>query len=174
MMRTILAGLVSIDGKIGCNEGDSLEWIRPEDREWLAKVSTEARVVIMGRKAYEAMGNIAEGRLVKVMTRQPEKYKGVEGKVEFTNKEPKDLLVELYDRGFRTVIIGGGREIFSQFVALGLVGEIWASIVPVILGGGMGWISEGVAEMTKFKLMANEKLGKNGVVLKFKLEEPAV
>ncbi len=170
-MKTIMAGIISLDGKIARGEKDGLDWVGTEEKGWIGKVCKESRAVVIGRRAYESIGHYVEGMMVKVMTRHPEKYKGIEGKVEFTSRGAKEILVELFDRGFRTVIIGGGRETYSEFVSQGLVGEVWALLSPVILGKGISWMNEGVAEMTRFRLICTEKFGSDSVVVKYRLAD---
>jgi dihydrofolate reductase len=47
--------------------------------------------------------------------------------------------------GGSDVAIGGGADVFQQYIAAGLVDEMWVNVVPVLLGGGTPLFDERTA-----------------------------
>jgi dihydrofolate reductase len=168
-VKIILVNAVSVDGKIAQSGTDELKWTGSEDKKWFADVSKKAGVIIMGRKAYEVLGKPLKDRLIKVMTRQPTKYKDVAGRVEFSDKSPGETIRELSDRNYEEVIIGGGAKINTIFLKEKLIDEIWLSVIPVVLGKGLEIFDNKIKEKVELELLESEKLGINGVVVKYKL-----
>lgn len=66
------------------------------------------------------------------------------------------LLAELYKRGMRSLMVEGGAQVASQFVAQGLVNRLWLFMAPVVLGagGGISWTQKmSIAHMKEKKVL---------------------
>ena len=165
-MKAILVSALSLDGKIGRDSADRLDWVSSENKGFFGRVSREAGAVVFGHKTFKAIKKPLKERLVVVLTSRPEEKESTPGRVEFTDQEPEEILANLEKRGFEKVIVGGGQEINRLFLGKDLVDEIWLVIEPVVLGGGLDLFSLEDSE-TRFKLLAMEKINHSLAVLKY-------
>lgn len=165
-MKVVLVSAVSLDGKIGRDSYDKLEWVSRENKKFFGQVTRKAGAVIFGRKTFETIGRPLKERLVIVLTSKPEEGRPVSGEVEFTDESPEEVLSGLESRGFSEVILGGGRRLNSLFLKRSLVDEIWLVFEPIVLGEGIGLLEEEVP-FSRFKLLRVGKLGNNLIVLKY-------
>ena len=113
-MKVILAAVISLDGK-------TTKWDLPdvvglsskEDQGYFFSTLAKNNLVIMGRKTFEiANPDIYKNpkKLRVVITKNPAKYKNVEGRLEFTNDSPKKILSNLTKRGFKQTLLVGGAD----------------------------------------------------------------
>ncbi len=178
-MKIILVCAISVDGKTARSANDSLFWTGKEEKKWFAGLTRRVGVLVIGRKTYEQMREIYKrldnakkltaGRLLKVITRSPEKYKSVSGKVEFENGDLKKVISRLESEGFSEIVVGGGPEINRLFLESRLVDEVWLSVVPILWGKGLDLVSKGDLLGVRLGLIKTEKLGEGGVVLKYRV-----
>lgn len=59
-----------------------------------------------------------------------------------TSHEPAEVLVDLWRRQVRTLVVEGGPTVLSAFVRAGLVDEINAYIAPALLGAGPSVVND--------------------------------
>jgi len=178
-MRVILVCAISVDGKVAKSVDDGLFWTGREEKKWFAELTRRVGVLVIGRKTYEQMRKVYErlgnakkltaGRLLKVITRSPEKYKSVSGKVEFVGGDLKKMVSKLEDKGFSEVVVGGGPEISRLFLENCLVDEVWLSVVPILWGKGLDLVSKGGLLGVQLGLTKAERLGDDGMVLKYQV-----
>lgn len=136
-MKVILISAMSVNGNIGrSSEHSSVEWTSKEDTKFFVDQTKEAGVVVMGRKTFETIGRSLPGRLIVVMTRKPELYSVIDG-VEYTNKHAQEILKDLRARGFSSVVIAGGSEVYSMFLQEKLVTDLYLTIEPILFGNGV-------------------------------------
>lgn len=167
-MKKIIICVSSIDGKIAKSAKDDISWTSKEDRQFFAEETKKAKVIIMGSATHKNIGKALPGRLNIVYTRKPESKKSDPGVLEFTNKSPKLLLKNLEKRKFKKVFIIGGSTINSLFLKNKLVDEVWLTIEGVILGAGLT-LFDNADYSFKAKLVSSQRLGKSGILLKYKL-----
>lgn len=165
-MKVVLVSALSLDGKIGRDSLDKLDWVSLESKQFFGQVSRKAGAVILGHNTFKTIKKPLKGRLLVVLTSKPEKAKSAPGKVEFTNQSPGKILATLEARGFEEVVPGGGRKTNSLFLRENLIDEIWLVVEPVVLGMGIGLFEEGVPGL-EFKLLEVEKIGYRLVRLKY-------
>ncbi|WP_317174771.1 dihydrofolate reductase [Flavobacterium sp. HJJ] len=63
----------------------------------------------------------------------------------------------LSDKGYEEIIVGGGTNIYNEFLENDLVTDIYFNYIPVIVGDG-GIIGVGADLNTKFKIVAHKLL----------------
>lgn len=175
-MKIVLVVVTSIDG-ITSQEGASSEahhvWASEEDQDFFKKARDKFKLLLMGRKTYEAASYQMIhklGKLRVVFTRNPEKYldKKIPDQLEFTAESPDELIKKLEKRGYSEALLVGGADISGEFFKYNLVNEIWQTIEPVLLGKGSGII--GITKDVKLKLLSLEKLNEKGtLLLKYKV-----
>lgn len=182
-MNVWLIAAVSADGKIAQTPGQSsLDWTSPEDTRFFVEKTKEAGVVIMGAKTFATIGKPLKGRRIIVMTRTrlPPLAKGglggvepwrVEprgiGTVESTNLSPRELLDSLAAQGIATVALAGGASVYSQFLAQGLVTDLYLTVEPHLFGNGLPLASG--FDRIDLRLVDVTRLGEQAVLLHYKL-----
>jgi dihydrofolate reductase len=161
-MQVFIIAAMSLDGFIAQKEGQSsLDWTSGDDKKFFVEKTKEAGVVVMGRKTFETIGKALKDRLNIVYSR--EKVEGSESKVEITQKNPKDLIKDLENRGYKALAVCGGASIYSLFLKSGLVNKLFLTIEPVVFGKGVKLFSEEVR--ANLKLVSIKKLNGQGTLL---------
>lgn len=159
-MATFIIAAVSADGFIGKDSGHAADWTSKEDKQFFVEMTKKAGVIIMGQNTYETIGRPLPGRLNIVYSRDKE-YEGVE----VTQKDPKELLQDLVNRGYQEVAIGGGATIYTMFMEQNLVDKIYLSIEPVLFGKGITLFNKELD--TKLQLKNVSKLGEQTILLEY-------
>ena len=59
-----------------------------------------------------------------------------------TNEDPRVLIKNLEERGFKEVAICGGSYIYSMFMKAGIVDTIYLTVEPIIFGKGINLFNE--------------------------------
>ncbi len=136
-MKTILMMAITLDGKIAKYTDHPATWTSKADKKIFIEETKKAGVIIMGKTTYDTIGRPLPKRLNIVMDLEPDTLRNIEGSLEFTKTQPKELLKELEDRGFENIILGGGSTINGLFLKQDLIDEIWLTIEPKIFGEGL-------------------------------------
>ncbi|WP_411287160.1 dihydrofolate reductase family protein [Phenylobacterium sp.] len=97
----------------------------------------EAGALVLGRRTYDlfhAMGAIGAipGQVVVLSHALPASQPGVTVK-----RSPDEALSHLADQGLSAAIVGGGPEIYSAFLAQGLIDELCLNLTPAMDGAGL-------------------------------------
>ncbi len=169
-MKVIMAMVMSIDGKI-TQGGDSVasKWASKEDQNYFFSLLRTHRLMIMGSNTYNVARDkirLEKDRLRIVLTRHPEKYAkySVPGKLEFSNKSPRQLVNFFQAKKYKTMLLIGGGTINSAFLAENLVDELYLTIEPKIFGRGKSLVGETKLN-TNLKLVEMKKLNTQGTLL---------
>lgn len=134
----------SLDGFIARSDGD-IGWLLErddptEDHGYLDFIA-DKDMIVMGRGCYEkvlTMGEWAYDKPVLVLSRQlagtpvPE---GLQGKVSFSDRSPRETMSQLEARGVRRVYVDGG-QLVQSFLRDGLIADLVVTTVPVLIGAG--------------------------------------
>ncbi len=178
-MKVIMAMVMSLDGKTTkWRRSKIYEWTSPEDREYFSKLLKKQKVIILGRKTYEAAKTFitsASPSLKIVLTNDPKKYRLAEktGQLEFVKDKPRRLIDRLRSKGFKTAMLIGGELTNTAFLKAGLIDEIWITIEPLLLGFGHGLYSDNKSSIP-LTLFAVKKINRRGtLLLKYKFQKPA-
>ncbi len=135
-MIVALIAAVSANGKISQYEGQtSLDWTSKEDLKFFVSKTKELGVVVMGRKTFDTIGKPLKDRRVIVLSSQPAR-EAMDG-VEFTSEAPEALVARLEKEGVEGVALAGGSSVYGQFLAAGLVHELYLTVEPVLFGAGV-------------------------------------
>ncbi|MCH8049580.1 dihydrofolate reductase [Patescibacteria group bacterium] len=165
-MKVELIAAITVDGRIAeATNQVSFEWTSKEDKRFFISKTKEAGVLIMGRKTYETIGKPLPNRLNIVMTRDRSKFEDIEGQLEYTSAAPEEIIRDLESRGFESVVIAGGAQIYSLFTNAGLVTDLFITVEPILLGRGVPLV-EGI-EPQQLKLISVDKLGDQAVLLHY-------
>lgn len=141
-MNITMVTVQSLDGKITHGDNPNVHaWNSDEDSAHWKKVLQDAKLIVMGRKTYEAMAahmDHSTGKLRIVVTSQPENFSDqiIPGALEFTNEQPVDLVKRLENAGYSAMLLAGGGQLNSAFLRAGQVTELYATIEPRLFGQG--------------------------------------
>ena len=134
-MKITLVMVMSLDGKTTSSAGPI--WSSAEDREQFESLKKIYPVLIMGRKTYDVVTKhqkISSPPIRIVVSRT----RGVSqpGMLEFTTKEPKELVADLEKRGFTSALLVGGSKLAGSFLHQKLITDCYITIEPTIFGQG--------------------------------------
>lgn len=166
-MRVLLVAVITLDGKIARNAHELSAWSSREDKRLFARLTREAGVVVMGRHTYETMSRPLPNRLNVVMThRLP--AEAPEG-VEFTAEAPARIVEQLAERGYQTVAVTGGAQVYRAFLEAGVVDELALTIEPLSFGAGVSLFGDEPLER-RFTLLAVDRLNDSTLHLRYRVE----
>jgi len=154
IMEKILVVAARLDGYIAqSREQISTAWTSSADRKWFRQLSQEIGTLIMGKTTFETLSQPLAKRKTIVLAPKG----GVVGmpldrftmgsKTLVYQSEGRPLTEVLWfleDRGVKKVAICGGASVYQSFLQAGLVDELYVTIEPVLLGGGIR-LTEGVS-----------------------------
>jgi len=167
-MKVIMLHVQSLDGKL--TKGDNTDvhsWSSNEDSVLFTQQLAAAKLIVMGRKTYEAAKSKATpGTLRVVMTSQPERFadRTVPGQLEFTNEQPAELVTRLENQGFDELLLVGGGHAYGSFFAANLVTDVHATIEPLMFGNGTEMLGNVMLDV-HLELTGVERLNTRGTLL---------
>ncbi len=167
-MHVIALAAMTADGRIARHEQDAVNWTSREDRRMFVQVTRRAGVVILGRTTYDLLPGPLSGRLVVVLTTHPQAFSAVPGQVEFTDATPSDIIADLTARGYSEAVVAGGADVYSAFLAAGLVDELWVTIEPLLFGAGVPLIHCELP-VVHLRLLEVVRLSESTVQLKYRV-----
>lgn len=167
-MNAIALAAVTVDGKISHNDTELVNWTSKEDKQLFAATTKEAGVIVLGKKTFDTFPKPLPNRLHIVLTKNLQTKTNIEGVVEYTNDRPNGILDKLKLRGFDTVVIAGGAQIYTLFLKAKCIDELWVTIEPKIFGTGISLFSEPLAAL--LHLIEYKHLSANVLLLKYKIQ----
>jgi dihydrofolate reductase len=165
-MKVVFFVAMTVNGKIAHASDELVDWTSPEDKQFFREETKKCGVMILGNATYKTIGRPLPGRLNVVMTRSPDTAKNQDGLLEFTDKPPAILVQDLKTRGFETIAVTGGAQIFAQFLEAGLCDELAITIEPKIFGTGVNIFNDFPRDIS-LKLLEARKLNENAVLLRY-------
>ncbi len=166
LVRVTYSVAVSMDGYIATIDG-GLGWLKPfesigEDygyHEFYRGIDA----AIMGSHTYEQCLSFAEwpypGKPCWVLSRRS--FPNARCDVTVTSETPIAILRKLRALGLMRIWLAGGGALAASMRKSGLIDEYIVSVIPVILGGGIGLFAHGSAQDTLS--LVNSKIYPNGV-----------
>ncbi len=145
-MKTFIIAALSADGFIAKDTHHPAFWTSKADKARFVRLTKEAGVVVMGSTTYATLPRPLKDRVNVVYSRS----KTFEH-TETTQKAPRELLAELEARGFKSVAICGGSQIYDMFMKAGVVDTLYLTIEPIIFGKGIGLFTEDMLYHLKLK-----------------------
>lgn len=167
-MKIIFYAVQTLNGKIAHSPEERVTWSSREDKEFFQAETKKCGVVVMGHTTYKTVGKPLPGRLNVVLTRNPDMSKNQAGVLEFTDVPLPELVKDLERRGFETIAVTGGANVFSQFLEEGLVDEMMITVEPKIFGKGIN-IFEEMSKDFSLKLLNIKKLSSQTLVFHYKV-----
>lgn len=167
-MKVRLVFVQTLNGKI--TKGDDPEvrhWSSEGDQKYYSDIWRKSELVVMGSSTFN--DNIIspyEGRLVVVMTRNPDHYKNKEipGQIEFSDKNPSGLISYFSGLGYELMTVVGGPQVATSFFKENLIDELWLTIEPKLFGKGQNLIVDEPLEL-ELRLLQCEKINEQGTLI---------
>lgn len=134
----------------------------------------QAGNLILGRKTYDLMepDEFIPSCAYVILTKTPEALTKKGPNVTFSSESPAQVIAELAQRGFETVLIGGGSETNRAFLDAQLVDELQIDIEPAILKSGLPLIADGVLDIP-LKLQSVQQVTDQTLRLTYSVEKAA-
>jgi dihydrofolate reductase len=162
-VKVILLAVVTLDGKIARNEHHYVSWSSKEDKRIFVATTKQAGVMILGHNTFQTFPSLLPGRLHIVLTSQPEGKANIPGKVEYTDRSPEEIVVDLEARGYTEAVVAGGGQVNALFLKAGLIDEIRLTVEPLIFGSGLD-LFRGSELDVRARLLSVEKLNAGGTL----------
>lgn len=167
-MHVTLADVIALNGKITKGDDPDIHsWSSAEDWEHFVKLRDGHDVIVIDRNTYETAKPVPEpGKLRVVLTGQPETFAGdtIHGQLEFMNIAPSQLVEQLRSAGHNKVLVAGGGTVCSDFLAAGVVDDLYLTFEPVLFGTGKPMLAERELSIT-LELVDAQRLNDRGTLL---------
>jgi dihydrofolate reductase len=135
-MKVFIIVAMSADGCIGIDSTHlATTWTTKADKQFFMRRSKQAGTVVMGLKTFNTFGKPLKDRRLIVLTTNPDAI-NIEG-VEAASESPTDLIKRLNAEGVKELAVCGGAYVYTQFMATGLVEELYINIMPKVFGQGV-------------------------------------
>lgn len=168
-MKTTLFMATSINGYV-TGQNDDTDWVK--DTELLYQIIQDHDACIMGSRTYvEAKKYNAfpyKGAVNIVLTHDQDLITQTTNDIIFTDVTLGQIVTQLEDRSFSSLLVIGGGKTNSQFLSSGLINEIVIDIHPIIIDQGIK-LFEDVFPRINLELMDSQKLNDGIVQNKYKV-----
>jgi dihydrofolate reductase len=165
-VKVVLIAAITVDGFIGKTADHLADWTGGADKKLFVQVTKEAGTMVMGSTTFATIGRALPGRKTIVYTSKPKKIK-VEG-VETTQESPAKLVARLEKEGATGLAVCGGATIYAQFMAAGVVDELYISVAPTLFGTGIPLFSGDEDVRQRLKLLDQQLLDDNTIMMHYK------
>lgn len=132
----------SVNGVVAQNKVEnSFEWNSPEDRQQFMQRISNIGTVLMGSNTFKSIGSKPYPDIdFYVLTHQPDQFRTYPS-VQYVNGDIEKICYRLKAKGVRHLALLGGPETNTPFFEKGLVDEIFLTIEPILMPGGMQMVS---------------------------------
>lgn len=134
-MKTVIVAAITADGFIGRSSDHLADWTGKADKKLFVDVTKQMGTMVMGSRTFATIGRALPDRRTIVYTSRPGEITA-EG-VETTSETPGRLVARLKQEGATGLAVVGGASIYAQFMAAGVVDELYLTVVPVLFGTGV-------------------------------------
>ncbi len=163
-MKVILVMALTLDGKIGKDASDPVDWTGSADKKKFVEITKDAGVVLLGSTTFDSIGRPLPNRKNIVLTRNKERVSDTENLV-FTDQNPEEILDDLAQQGYTSAALIGGSTINTLFAKKNLIDEVYITIVPRLFGQGLS-LFNGPLDM-QLKLLKTETIEDGFILLKY-------
>jgi dihydrofolate reductase len=161
-MKVVMIANLSANGKVLLADNPSTQEAPQEALGYFVEQANLKGNLILGRKTYEVMQQFPGGLKaffpnVEIVLMSHSKI-SVEGFTVVNN--PEEAINYLSEKGFKEIIVGGGVQVYNEFLDRELVTDVFFNFIPMIVGNG-GIIGNSEELNTKFKIIDNKLLTKD-------------
>jgi dihydrofolate reductase len=158
---------LTLDGKSGLSSDHFPDWTGSADKRMFKSLSQQAGVVIMGSRTYDTIGKPLPGRLIVVMTRNPERVSD-HADLRYSSQSAAEVLETLAAQGYSEAILAGGATINDLFISADLVDEIVLTFAPLTFGQGLGLYN--IAKALRLSLIDHRVLDAHTLMARYRVE----
>lgn len=183
--------VATIDGKVAVDDKSYWPIGSKKDYEVLVELRTYADCLIHGGELARQFGDITQKNISKKLFQQMRRVNNKSATLPYYvlthdpslthpmwityNGDLKELTEELYEKGYKHVLVEGGPTLLGSFLKEGLIDEIFLTIAPKIYGSkpnSTKTLVEGILlPVNKFKLkLISVKKIKNELFLRYSLK----
>lgn len=163
-MKTFIIAAQTADGFIGRDASDlSTRWTSHADKVFFTEKTKQAGTILCGRTTFETFKRALPGRRTLVYTTHPESL-NVEG-VEPIQGTPQEVVDRLTAEGVKELAICGGAHVYGEFLAAGLVDELYLTVHPALFGNGIALLNQPIER--SLKLIDAQQIGDDTVMLHY-------
>ena len=168
-MQVTMAYVMTANGRITKGNNPNVhDWSSDEDSRHFVNLLENADVIVVDRTTYELMQPQPEaGKLRVVMTHHPEVYadQAVPGQLEFTSEPVANLIDRLARAGKQRLLMAGGRHVSAEFLAAGVVDDLYLTFEPLLFSQGNIMLSDESWLEVPLQLESVKQLNKRGTLL---------
>lgn len=166
MSTYIAIAAMTLDGKIAKDPNHlSTTWTSAEDKVFFQDMLKQCDAVIVGRNTYETAKEPLSKRNTVVISRQVSQLVSPSATVTFINPGKTDLKKFIADKGWQSVAVLGGAQIYTYCLQNDLFDELYLTIEPIVFGQGIGLSAANIALDKKFRLLSSKILNTQGTIL---------
>ena len=137
-MRKVLVAATSMDGYISQSTNQvSTAWTSKADKHFFVELSTSLKYLVMGFNTWQTIKRPLPNRNIIVLSSAGNLEVDLNAPLCLCALPIPELIRQLEDKGVKHLCIAGGSGVYSQFLSLHLVDEVFLTIEPVFLGGGV-------------------------------------
>jgi dihydrofolate reductase len=163
-MKTFIIAALTADGFIGRDADDlSTRWTTHADKVFFTDKTKQAGTILCGRTTFETFGRALPGRRTLVYTTHPERITAKS--VEAIQGTPQEVVERLAAEGVKELAICGGASVYAQFLAAGLVDELFLTVHPTLFGSGVTLLNQPIER--SLKLLDAQQIGDDTVMLHY-------
>lgn len=145
-MKVILVASITADGFIAKkSDQSSLDWTSREDTKFFVQKTKETGYLIMGSKTFDTINSKHlpfKDRTIIVLTRSKKFEQFSRDEVRAESGSAQEICEKLSQEGVDEVVLAGGSEVYTQFIANNLVDEVFLTVEPVFFGEGVKLFNE--------------------------------
>jgi dihydrofolate reductase len=160
---------MSANGRITKGDEPNVhDWSSSEDSQHFIDLRDNADVVVIDRTTYELVQpELEAGKLRVVLTHHPETYvdQVVPGQLEFTSEPVAELVKRLHEAGKQRLLMAGGRHVSAEFLAAGIVDDIYLTYEPLLFSQGTTMLADESWLEVSLRLQSVKQLNERGTLL---------
>lgn len=160
----------SLNGRLTNADEPSYLWASAEDQVWFEDFKQRHQAIVMGSQTYLSARqqiNLSPLLLRVVMSSEPKRYEAeqVLGQLEFSQLSPALVLEMLQQRGFDSIMVAGGGQLAAAFLRAGLITDLYLTLEPLYVAGGVSWADELEKYSLALQLVTVTRLNDRGTLL---------
>jgi dihydrofolate reductase len=172
-MKVILYMATTVNGFIA-RENDDTGFVSESEWGRFRALANRTGNMIIGRRTHDLMKRNdefsgLENIKVIVLTRNTS-LKSDNPNIVFASQQPKEVLKQLEEQGFREAVVAGGGKLNASFMKEGLIDEIYLDVEPTLLGRGIKLFSDEDFE-AKLELVEVKNLSSNETQLHYRVNK---
>ncbi|MCB1122067.1 MAG: dihydrofolate reductase family protein [Verrucomicrobiae bacterium] len=176
-MRIVAVAAMSLNGLITRGSEPGAAFTSDADKAWFARAMQSFPIKVMGINTFEA----SQEMILRLVQKQPEQLRFVltnrpteflklnlPGRLEFMKATPEEVIEKIEERGRadEPIAIMGGSRVYSGFLQVGLLDELWITLEPQLFSSGTPLLQEACLE--HLELRETEQLSPSTLLLKYK------